>query len=154
MHLYPESLLLTAAVLLPNLLFFALPPVNAETYGKPGASLALTILERAGQVSCFVLPLFFSLAFAGTGARAAWIVMGVSLAVYYVGWIRFFIRGRDYALLFQPLLGIPVPMAAAPVLYFLCASLVLGSAVQAVGAALLGVGHIGISMREYARIKP
>lgn len=50
MHLYPESLLITAAVLLPNLLFLVLPPLNVGAYGKPVDSVPFTILERVGQV--------------------------------------------------------------------------------------------------------
>ena len=43
----------------------------------------------------------------------AWIVMGLALAFYYAGWLRFFLRGRDYALLFRPIFGLSVPMAVA-----------------------------------------
>jgi hypothetical protein len=150
-HLYPASLLITVAVLLPNLLFLARPPLNARKYGKSADSLVLTIVERAGQVSCFILPLFFSLSFTGSLVIAAWIVMGVSLGFYYAGWTRFFVQGRDYALLFKPMVGLPVPMAISPVIYFLFASLVLGSFYQAIGAAVLGVGHISISVHESHR---
>ena len=152
MHLYPESLLVTVVVLLPNLLFLALPPLNVKSYGKPESSLGLTIIERAGQASSFFLPLFFPLSFEGTWVLAAWLVMGILLAIYYVGWVRFFVRNRDYRLLFSPILRLPVPMAASPVIYFLVASLVLGSVYQAIGAALLGIGHISVSAREYLRI--
>ena len=153
MHLYPASLLVTAAVLLPNLILLALPPLNVKKYGKPSGPLALTLIERAGQVSCFVLPLFFPLSFTGSLVISGWIVMGVSLGFYYGGWIRFFVHGRDYALLFSPILGLPVPMAIHPVIFFFFASLVLGSVYQAIGAALLGVGHISISILEFRRIK-
>ena len=152
MHLYPSSLLITAAVLLPNLLLLAMPPLNVEKYGKSADSLALTIVERAGQVSCFILPLFFPLSFAGSIVIGAWVVMGVTLGFYYAGWVRFFVQGRDYALLFKPMLGLPVPMAISPVIYFLFASLVLGSVFQTIAAAVLGVGHITISIHESRRI--
>ena len=140
MHLYPVSLLITAAVLLPN-------------YGKPHDSVALTIVERAGQISSFVLPLFFSLSFVGTMVVAAWAVLGLSLALYYAGWIRYFSLGRDYALLFKPLIGIPVPMAVSPVLLFLVSSLVLGSVWQAIAAIVLGIGHITITAQEQRRLR-
>jgi hypothetical protein len=153
MHLYPESLLITAAVLLPNLLFLVLPPLNVGAYGKPADSVPLTILERVGQVSSFVLPLFFPLSASDTLATAAWIAMGLTLAFYFAGWLRFFWRGRDFALLFKPMLGIPVPMAVSPVLYFLLSSVVLGSIYQAIAAAVLGIGHITISAREYLRLR-
>jgi hypothetical protein len=150
-HLYPASLLITAAVLLPNLLFLALPALNAKKYGKSADSLALTIVERAGQVSCFILPLFSPLSFTGSTVIAAWMVMGVTLGFYYAGWIRFFVQGRDYLLLFKPMLRVPVPMAISPVIYFLLASLVLGSVYLAIAAAALGVGHISISIHESRR---
>ena len=153
MHLYPASLLITAAVLLPNLFLLAMPPLNARRYGKSSDSLPLTITERVGQVSCFVLPLFFPLSLTGSLVITAWIVMGVTLGFYYAGWIRFFALDRDYALLFKPMLGLPVPMAISPVIYFLFASLVLGSFYQAIGAAVLGVGHFSISVRESRRVR-
>ena len=140
MRLYPESLLITAAVLLPNLLFLVRPPLNVGAYGKPVDSVPFTILERVGQVSSFL-------------ATAAWIAMGLTLAFYFAGWLRFFWRGRDYALLFKPMLGIPVPMAVSPVLYFLLSSVVLGSIYQAIAAAVLGIGHITISAREYLQLR-
>jgi hypothetical protein len=68
--------------------------------------------------------------------------MGVSLAFYYAGWTRFFAGPRDYAFLFKPMLGISVPMALSPVLYFLASSIVLGSIWQAVAATILGAGHV------------
>ena len=153
MRFYPASLLITAAVLLPNLIYLALPALNATKYGKSADSLALTIVERAGQVSCFILPLFFPLSFTGSLVIAVWMVMGVVLGFYYAGWIRFFVQGRDYLLLYRPMIGLPVPMAISPVIYFLFASVVLGSVYQAIGAAVLGVGHISNSIHESHRIK-
>jgi hypothetical protein len=151
-HLYPASLVIIAAVLLPNLLYLRFPPKNANTYGKPRDSLAFTVVERAGQVSCFLLPLFFPLSFVGTIVAAAWAVMALSLGLYYAGWIRFFARDRDYALLFMPMIGIPVPMAISPVVLFLVSSLVLGSIWQAFAAIVLGIGHVTITAREYLRV--
>ena len=152
MRLYPVSLLITAAVLAPNLLFLVLPPSDANRYGKSADTLLFTILERVGQVGCFILPLFFPLAFSGTLVRAAWIVMGAFLAFYYAGWARFFVGPRGYALLFKPMLGVPVPLALSPVFYFLLSSVVLGSLWQAIAAAILGVGHVTITLREYRRV--
>jgi hypothetical protein len=151
-RLYPASLIITAAVLLPNLLFLVLPPLNAKKYGTPADSFLLTTIERIGQVSCFALPVFFPMAFAGTVVLAGWIMIGITLGFSYAGWIRFFSKGRDYALLFKPMAGIPVPLATSPVLCFLFASLVLGSVYQAAAAVVLGAGHIGISILELRRI--
>ena len=152
MRLYPASLLITAGVLAPNLLFLVLPPSDADKFGTSADSLFFRILERIGQVGSFILPLFFPLEFSGTLVRVAWIMMGVFLAFYYAGWTRFFVGSRGYALLFKPMLGVPVPMALSPVLYFLVSSVVLGSIWQAIAAAILGVGHVTVTVREYRRI--
>ena len=153
MLLHPASLLITAAVLLPNLIFLVFPPLNVNKYGKSADPLLFTIVERVGQVGSFVLPLFFSLTFSGGIVAVAWIVMGLALAFYYAGWARYILRRRDYAFLFKSMLGIPVPMAICPVLYFLFSSVVLGSIYQALAAVVLGVGHITITAREHLRLK-
>jgi hypothetical protein len=153
LHLYPESLLITAAVLVPNLVFLAFPPRNVGEYGEAESSVPFTVIERVGQVSAFVLPLFFPLSFSGAWTLVAWVAMGILLASYYALWVRFFAGNRDYALLFRPALGVPAPMATAPVLYFLLSSLVLGSVWQAIAASVLGVGHITTSIREARRLE-
>jgi hypothetical protein len=106
MHLHPASLLIPAAVLVPNLAFLVFPPANVEKL----------------------------------------------LAFYYAGWSRYFVEGRDSALLFEPMLGLPIPMAVCPVISFLIASVVLGSIYQAIAATVLAVGHITISADEYLRV--
>ncbi len=153
MHLYPESLLITVAVLIPNLLFLVLPPKSATKYGKPDGPPLFTVLEKIGQVSTFVLPLFSPLSFSGAWTLVAWVAMGTLLASYYALWIRFFVGDRNYALLFRPILNVPVPMALSPVLYFLLSSVILGSIWQAIAAVVLGVGHITVSIRESHRLK-
>ena len=152
MRFYPASLLITAVVLLPNLAYLAFPPLNLKKYGLPNDSRFLTAIERVGQVSSFILPIFFRLSFVGTQVAVAWAVMGLSLAVYYAGWVRFFSRGRDYALLYKPMLAIPVPMAVSPVVLFFVSSIVLGSVWQALAAVVLGSGHITITAREMVRV--
>jgi len=151
-HLYPLSLVITAAVLLPNVFYLVFPPLNLKKHAPPKDALLFTILERVGQVSCFVLPLFFELTFTGSLVVAAWLVTALSLGLYYAGWIRFFWNGRDYALLFAPMIGVPVPMAISPVALFLVSSLVLDSIWQAFAAILLGIGHITITVREHQRV--
>jgi hypothetical protein len=153
MHFYPASLLITAAILLPNLLYLAFPPVNLKRYGSPKDSRVLEIVERIGQGSSFLLPVLFRPMFSGTIVILAWTLMGISLAFYYACWIRFFANGRDYALLFARWAGIPVPMAISPVAAFLLSSIVLGSFWQAFAAVILGLGHITITAHEHLRIR-
>ena len=152
MHLYPASLLITAAVLLPNVVYGVFPPLNLQKYGPHKDSRLLVSIERFGQTSSFVLPIFFKLSFTGILALLAWAIMGLSLGIYYAGWIRFFARERDYALLFRPMIGIPVPMAVSPVVFLLVSSCVLGSVLQAIATLILAVGHIAVTAREHRRV--
>jgi hypothetical protein len=71
--------------------------------------------------------------------------MAACLAVYYAGWVRYLLLGRGEALFYRPLLGIPLPMAVMPVVYFLAAALLLGSAWLLLAACILGGGHITVT---------
>ena len=85
MHLFPASLLVTAVVLMPNVLYAAFPPLNLQKYGSPKDSRLLTSVERLGQTSSFILPISFGLSYAGTLVLLAWAIMGISLATYSPG---------------------------------------------------------------------
>ena len=78
--------------------------------------------------------------------------MLLALAIYYAGWARYFRQGRDYALLYMPMLNIPVPLAISPVIYFGAASLLLHSFILAIVAILLGVSHIYLSLQKARRL--
>lgn len=135
-------------VLLPNLAAVFFPPrKQLEKSGKPDPKQLrlFTVLERIGQAACFVLPFFYRLAFSSVKRGIALAVMALVLAVYYAGWVRYLVLGLDEALFYRPLLGIPLPMAVMPVLYFLAAALLLGSFWLLLAAILLGVGHIQVT---------
>jgi len=149
--LHPERLLITALVLAPNLVYLAYPPRDVDTWGPATEPRALAVLEKAGQVLSFTLPVFFSVTFTGPIAVAAWGLMAGCLAFYYAGWVRYLTGGRSFALLYRPLVGVPIPMALAPVLYFGASALVLGSWPQALAAVALALGHGGISWSEAKR---
>ena len=79
--------------------------------------------------------------------------MAVALALYYGGWLRFFAGGRAYALYFASMLGLPIPMAIAPIVYFLAAGALLRSPLLAAAAFVLAVGHIPITAGEKRRLE-
>jgi len=148
--------LITAAALLPNLLlaFFKAkggPP--AQTTEKDWRTVLIEGLERAGQAGCFIVPFFYSIQVESGLERASLAALALLLIFYYAGWARFFAGGREFALLYQPILGIPIPMAAAPVLYFLSAAVLLHSWLLAGAAILLAVGHLTVSWTVATRIK-
>jgi len=118
---------------------------GGATGGEP---LALAVLERVGQVGVFLSPIFYPIHFTSTLDIAALFGMAVTLGLYYACWTRYFLAGRDRKLLVKSILGIPIPMAIAPVLYFLFAAGILRSPILAVAALVFAAGHVPITLRQ------
>jgi hypothetical protein len=75
----------------------------------------------------------------------ALVVMVLAFLLYYGGWARYFMRGRSHALLFEPFLGLPLPLAISPIVYFLAASLLFGSWYLSLATMVLAAGHLWIT---------
>ena len=151
----PLGGLVTLLVLLPNLLMLFLPPTGlpAAAGKKSSLTTAMEIVERAGQVSAFVIPFFYPLRVKGSLEIASLAGMILALSFYYINWGRYVLQGRAFRLLFQPCLGIPVPLAISPVVYFLLASLLFHSWYLLAAAVVLGMGHIYVSSLEWQRAR-
>jgi hypothetical protein len=143
----------TILILLPNLLVIFFPPVNipAENGEKSLFLKGIEILERIGQAGCFLTPFFYPLLVRDQQAVAGLAIMAGALAFYYAGWARYMLKGRSFNLLFRPLVGIPLPMAVSPVIYFLAAAAFLQSWVLAAASCVLACGHITVSYFEWRR---
>lgn len=141
-------------VLLPNFLLFIYPPGDVPptlVVQKSKGLKYVEILERIGKAACFTIPFFYSLRFDTT---ADWIFLAVALFAllfYYACWLRYAFGGRSFHLLFEPLAGVPIPMAIAPVLVFLMASLNLQSWPMGIAVIMLAAGHLPISWNEWKR---
>jgi len=149
--LHPASLIIPLLVLLPNLFFFAGKPADKTGEAKRREPPLLVALEGIGRSGVFLLPGFFAIHTGRLYEFAALIGMLVSLALYYYGWVRYFRHGRENSLLFSPILGIPIPMAVSPILYFLLAAVVLRAPPLFLSALILVAGHIPISLQQYRR---
>ncbi|OKP89011.1 hypothetical protein A3842_04900 [Paenibacillus sp. P3E] len=146
---HPVSLIIPLMILLPNLLFFKFQPQNMP--GETARNLLLTGSEFIGRMGVITVPLFYSLHVQNGYEVLALVVMLLSLGMYYFGWRRYFMNGRVYRLLFTPLMGVPVPLALSPVLYFLSASVILHSGYLLIFSIILGAGHIPASLGDYKR---
>lgn len=145
-----SGLLITILVLWPNLLWMFFPPKDAPNEAQEQVhGRVLVILEWIGRLGVFVLPVFYVIEVKSTMQVISLGTMVLALLVYYTGWARYFLRGRTYGLLFQPLLTLPVPLAISPILYFAGASVLLASWPIALATALLGATHIPISYQSY-----
>jgi hypothetical protein len=148
MDSFPLGGIITLMVLLPNLLAVFFPPtVKLTDDQQPNDTLLqiMTVVERIGQAGSFVIPFFYRLSLDSVMNAVALTIMICTLALYYATWIRYLVLGREEALFNRSLLGIPLPMAVMPVIYFLSASVLLGSVWLMLAAVMLGVGHISVT---------
>jgi len=145
-------MIIPIAVLLPNLFFFVLPPSNLPGNMGDNESLLFKMSEGIGRLGVFILPILSSIHHKEYHEVLSLIGMSIFLLLYYIGWVRYFRQGRDYKLLFSPMIGIPVPLAISPILYFICASVVLHSPLLFLSSLLFAIGHIPVSLKTYQQI--
>lgn len=152
--IFLSSIVIPLLILIPNMIFFALKPTNVSVVNNESNNTAekiLTAFEWLGRIGIFILPIFYKINTSSTQIKVFLLLMILSLGIYYACWRRFFVRNRDYSLLFKPLWLIPIPMAVSPILYMLFASFVLNSKLLLLSTVLLSIGHIPISYNEYKR---
>lgn len=157
MDIFPLGGMLTLLVLLPNLLMVIFPPLSSPVRAPSPSGKRVRIaeiLERVGQAGCFVLPFFYRLRLASLKDGLAACVMAVCLGLYYAGWVRYLVKGRDEALIYRSILGLPLPMAVLPVTYFFAAGVLLESIWLALAAVVLGVGHISVTALNARKFLP
>ena len=145
------GLLIALSILAPNLAALVWQPRNMPENLKD-AHIVFTLLERLGQVACLLLSIFAPAA-SGSQSSGLWLALAVLCVVVYVSlWARYFAKSRDFRLLFQPLLFLPIPMAVFPVLAFAFAAVWLQSWWLGLAAALFAIGHLANSWHTYRRM--
>jgi hypothetical protein len=147
--------LVSILILLPNLLWMVFPPhgkPEGDVVHRDGLHKMMEILEWVGRIAALLVPFFYRIDVQSTRQIVSLVVMALALLLYYAGWTRYITRGRSYALLFEPLLGMPIPLAISPIVYLLAASVLLGSWYLALATVLLGIGHLWISYCEYQHL--
>ena len=150
----PPGWLIPVLVLLPNLLWLVFPPRGtpaAEMVSKSPLVRLMEVLEWLGRLGCLIIPCFYQVEVKGGWQLGALGVMAAALLLYYAGWARFFLGRRAYRLLFESLLGVPLPLAVSPIVFFLGAAALLGSWPMAAAALILAAGHIYLS-HESSRV--
>jgi hypothetical protein len=131
-------------LLIPNLLWMISP--KPETDGRAVEPPLLTVIETIGRIAVLILPWFYSLDLQRPYSLPAAIVVGLALSVYYIAWGRYFAGGRTAEVMRAPLLGIPLPLAVAPVVFLLLSAYLMGSWWMLAASAVFGIAHIWISI--------
>ncbi|MDF9844269.1 MULTISPECIES: hypothetical protein [unclassified Paenibacillus] len=152
MGLHYIGFILPLLILLPNLLFIFFAPryVPSSITAPP---VIFTILERAGQISCFSLPILFGHRIAVQPVTSLSWLMLICLIFYYMCWVRYYRSGRPFGMLFKPLGPLRLPMAVFPVLYFSLLALWIHSLLFAAAAAVFAIGHLIVSWNTYKQIR-
>lgn len=70
--------------------------------------------------------------------------MGLALAVYYAAWSLYFVGGWTAELLSAPLLGIPSPLAVAPVALLILSSYMMNSWLMFGASLYFGAAHVWV----------
>ena len=139
-------------IALPNLAWVLFPARSAPAPSVPESPAfprVLVVIEALGRVAVFVIPFFLHVFVRGALEALVLVVAAVALIVYWLGWLRYFTRGRLPSLLLAPLGGLPVPLAVAPVVYFLAFSLLARSPLFAAVSAAFGLAHVSLSMKRW-----
>lgn len=141
-----EGLLISFAILIPNILVIAFPPVDYPAAVKlKGWLKAAEIFERLGQIGYTLVPLLVYTNFKGVIGTVSYIGMALALTFYYSCWLRFFTGKRRFKLLFSPLWNIPIPMAISPIMYMGFASVGMNSWIMGLTVLVFSIGHLPIS---------
>lgn len=142
------GLVIFALPMLINIAYVMFPPA-----GKAEQPAAVThwieIVEQISRIAyLFAVTLLVSretLSF-----RSVWFSLAaVFLVLYYAVWLRYFMGGREIALLSRSFLFVPMPLAVFPVLYFLCAAIWLKNLPAAIIMVIFGAAHLAVSLQSF-----
>lgn len=142
--LSPKSgVVVPVLLMLPNAVWMLFPKQAMGANGS--APLALTIAENVARVAVLALPFFFTLQLTKRYSMVTVAGMALALTVYYSAWARYFVGGRSVHLLSAPLLGIPSPMAFAPIAFLMLSSYLIGSWWMLAASVVFGAMHVWVS---------
>ena len=144
MHIPIKSgALIPILIMLPNILWILLP--QSTKSDNASAPFALNIAENIGRAAILVIPFFYSLSFGKRFSTPALVIACLALAIYYAAWARYFAGGRTAALMGASFLGIPLPLAVAPIILLTASAYLLGSWPMLIAAVWFGIAHIWVS---------
>jgi len=129
--------------MLPNVAWMLFPGPGATP--RPLVPTALAVAENVGRGAVLVLPFFYSLDLQRQFSMLALAAAALALAVYYAAWGRYFVNGRSEKFLSARLVGIPSPLALAPIALFGVSSYLMGSWLMLGASLYFGVLHIWVS---------
>ncbi len=142
------GLVIFALPMLINIAYVMFPPA-----GKAEQPAAVThwveIVEQISRIA-YLFAVILLVSRDKLGFRSGWFSLtAVFLVLYYAVWLRYFMGGREIALLSRSFLFVPMPLAVFPVLYFLCAAIWLHNLPAAIIMVIFGAAHLVVSVQSF-----
>lgn len=142
------GLVIFALPMLINIVYVMFPPA-----GKAEQTSAVTHwVESVEQISriAYLFAVTLLVSRDKLGFRSGWLYLAAAfLILYYAVWLRYFMGGREIALLSRSFLFVPMPLAVFPVLYFLCAAIWLKNLPAAIIMVIFGAAHLAVSLQSF-----
>lgn len=143
------GLVVFALPMLINLAYAAFPPA-----GKAGPPTPVTrwvaLVEQSSRIA-YLLAVMLLVSREPVRPQGVWFRLAVCfLALYYAVWIRYFLGGREIALLQRAFLLVPLPLVFFPVLYYLCAALWLRNLPAVILMLIFGAAHLTVSIQSFS----
>lgn len=142
------GLVIFALPMLINIAYVMFPPAG-KAEQTASATHWIEIVEQISRIAyLFAVTLLVSRE--NLSFRSVWFSLAaVFLALYYAVWLRYFMGGREIALLSRSFFLVPMPLAVFPVLYFLCAAIWLHNLPAAVIMVIFGAVHLTVSLQSF-----
>lgn len=142
------GLVVFALPMLPNIAYAVFPPVGAAVSSK-NIPRWLETAECISRIA-YLAAMIFLVSEKPYCVKSGWaFAAALFLLLYYIVWVRYFVSGRDIALLGKPFLFVPIPLAVFPVLYYLLAAIWAGNIPAAAIMAVFGAAHITVSAMSF-----
>lgn len=142
------GLVVFALPMLINLVYAAFPPAGEPQPPAP-VTRWVEIVEQISRIA-YLLAVTFLVGRTPVSVRSTWFFLAAAfLLLYYAVWIRYFVLGRDVALLKRAFFFVPMPLVVFPVLYYLCAALWLHNVPAAVLMVIFGAAHLTVSLQSF-----
>ena len=144
------GLIIFALPMLINIVYFVFPPVNAPSEAEASNKI-WEMIEQVTRV-LYVAAICILVSNKKTDFKSPWFYLGiVFLILYYIVWIRYFMGGRDVALLGKSFLFVPMPLAVFPVLYFFFSAIWLHNYIAAIIMVVFGITHNLVSYASFGK---
>ena len=143
------GLIFLIMLFVPNIIWSKNLPKDYEKYIK-NENKILLIFERIGESLVSCLSLIFS--DLNINKISCWsiilLVAFLSMVLYEIYWIRYFMSNKTMEDMYSSILGVPVAGATLPVVAFFLLGVYGKNLPLIISTLILGIGHIGIHIKH------